>query len=118
MRQSGEDEGPRWERYFQIMGHGWEGALQALKDYIDRERAENDSALNAPEPHEIRGAPVKVGCRVHKHHRGVGGRGAALQRRVDDALDHGFHVAIERTHLRHDAPPRVRRRATCASVAA
>ena len=28
VRQSGEGEGPRWERYFQIMGHGWEGALQ------------------------------------------------------------------------------------------
>ena len=37
VRQSGEGEGPRWERYFQIMGRGWEGALQALKDYMDRE---------------------------------------------------------------------------------
>ena len=37
VRQSGEGEGPRWERYFQIMGHGWEGALQEMKDYMDRE---------------------------------------------------------------------------------
>jgi uncharacterized protein YndB with AHSA1/START domain len=37
VRQSGEGEGPRWERYFQIMGHGWEGALQELKDFMDRE---------------------------------------------------------------------------------
>jgi uncharacterized protein YndB with AHSA1/START domain len=37
VRQSGEGHGPRWQRYFQIMGHGWEGALQELKDYMDRE---------------------------------------------------------------------------------
>ena len=37
VRQSGEGEGPRWERYFQIMGHGWEGALQEMKEYMDRE---------------------------------------------------------------------------------
>ena len=37
VRQSGEGEGPRWERYFQIMGNGWEGALQELKDFMDRE---------------------------------------------------------------------------------
>jgi uncharacterized protein YndB with AHSA1/START domain len=37
VRQSGEGEGPRWERYFQIMTRGWEGALQEMKDYIDRE---------------------------------------------------------------------------------
>ena len=39
VRQSGEGEGPRWERYFQIMGRGWEGALQELKDFMDREAA-------------------------------------------------------------------------------
>lgn len=37
VRQSGEGEGPRWERYFQIMGHGWDGALSELKDFMDRE---------------------------------------------------------------------------------
>jgi uncharacterized protein YndB with AHSA1/START domain len=37
VKQSGEGEGPRWERYFDIMGRGWEGALQEMKDYIDRE---------------------------------------------------------------------------------
>ncbi len=37
VRQSGEGEGPRWARYFEIMGHGWEGALQEMKDYMDRE---------------------------------------------------------------------------------
>ena len=37
VRQSGEGEGPRWARYFEIMGHGWEGALQEMKDYMDKE---------------------------------------------------------------------------------
>ena len=38
VRQSGEGEGPRWQRYFEIMGHGWEGALQDLKDHMDKDR--------------------------------------------------------------------------------
>jgi uncharacterized protein YndB with AHSA1/START domain len=37
VRQSGEGEGPRWERYFAILGRGWEGALQEMKAYMDRE---------------------------------------------------------------------------------
>jgi uncharacterized protein YndB with AHSA1/START domain len=37
VRQSGKGDGPRWERYFSIMGRGWEGALLEMKDYIDRE---------------------------------------------------------------------------------
>ncbi len=37
VRQSGKGEGPRWQRYFEIMGHGWEGALQEMKDYMDKE---------------------------------------------------------------------------------
>ncbi len=37
VKQSGEGEGPRWERYFQIMNRGWEGALLEMKAYIDRE---------------------------------------------------------------------------------
>ena len=37
VRQSGEGDGPRWERYFTIMGRGWEGALLEMKEYIDRE---------------------------------------------------------------------------------
>ena len=35
--QSGEGEGPRWERYFQIMNSGWEAALAEMKNYVDRE---------------------------------------------------------------------------------
>jgi uncharacterized protein YndB with AHSA1/START domain len=37
VRQSGEGEGPRWVRYFQIMDRGWEAALLELKDFMDRE---------------------------------------------------------------------------------
>ncbi len=37
VRQSGDGDGPRWQRYFHIMGQGWEGALLELKDYMDRE---------------------------------------------------------------------------------
>jgi uncharacterized protein YndB with AHSA1/START domain len=44
VRQSGEGDGPRWERYFQIMGRGWEGALLELKDFMDREAARTKNA--------------------------------------------------------------------------
>ena len=37
VRQSGDGEGLRWQRYFAIMNRGWEGALHELRDYIDRE---------------------------------------------------------------------------------
>ena len=37
VKQSGEGEGARFERYFSIMQHGWEGALSEMKNYIDRE---------------------------------------------------------------------------------
>ena len=37
VKQSGGGEGPRWERYFDIMNRGWETALQQLKGFIDRE---------------------------------------------------------------------------------
>jgi uncharacterized protein YndB with AHSA1/START domain len=37
VRQSAEGDGPRWERYFSIMGRGWEAALLEMKNYIDRE---------------------------------------------------------------------------------
>lgn len=45
VRQSGEGEGPRWERYFQIMDRGWESALGELKGFMDREaqRTRRDS---------------------------------------------------------------------------
>lgn len=39
IKQSAEGEGPRWERYFQIMSSGWEAALAEMKEYIDREIA-------------------------------------------------------------------------------
>ena len=35
--QSGEDEGPRWQRYFQVIGAGWHTALADLKRYLEGE---------------------------------------------------------------------------------
>lgn len=37
LRQSGEDEGTRWQRYFLLMDGGWERALGDLKEFLDRE---------------------------------------------------------------------------------
>ena len=37
VRQSAEGEGPRWERYFEIMNRGWEFALLDMKAYMERE---------------------------------------------------------------------------------
>jgi uncharacterized protein YndB with AHSA1/START domain len=39
VRQSGEGEGPRWQRYFAIMERGWDAALQELKEYMEKEAA-------------------------------------------------------------------------------
>lgn len=35
VRQSGEDEGPRWQRYFHIVASGWQVALADLKTYLE-----------------------------------------------------------------------------------
>ncbi|MGH9175588.1 MAG: hypothetical protein ACRD1H_14580, partial [Vicinamibacterales bacterium] len=35
VRQSGDDEGPRWQRYFQIVATGWQVALADLKKYLE-----------------------------------------------------------------------------------
>lgn len=37
VRQSGEDDGPRWQRYFAVVSAGWQRALAELKAYLDRE---------------------------------------------------------------------------------
>jgi len=37
VRQSGEDEGPRWRRYFEVVEHGWQRALADLKEHLDTE---------------------------------------------------------------------------------
>ena len=37
VKQSGEGEGQRWERYFSIMNRGWEGALEEMRVYIEKE---------------------------------------------------------------------------------
>jgi uncharacterized protein YndB with AHSA1/START domain len=41
VRQSGEDEGIRWQRYFEIVAGGWQRALGGLKDYLDKESLRN-----------------------------------------------------------------------------
>ncbi len=50
VKQSGEGEGPRFERYFSIMGPGWEGALGEMKAYIDREIERTKAAREARPP--------------------------------------------------------------------
>ena len=39
IRQSADGVGPRWERYFALMSVGWEGALQDMKAFMERESA-------------------------------------------------------------------------------
>src|SRR6186997_344848 len=35
LRQSGYEEGPRWRRYYEVMGPGWSRALESLKKYVE-----------------------------------------------------------------------------------
>jgi uncharacterized protein YndB with AHSA1/START domain len=35
IRQSAEDEGERWQRYFTVMADGWDRALDALREYLE-----------------------------------------------------------------------------------
>jgi uncharacterized protein YndB with AHSA1/START domain len=44
VKQSGEGEGPRFERYFEIMNRGWESALSEMKAFIDREIQQTKAA--------------------------------------------------------------------------
>ncbi|HUE85274.1 MAG TPA: SRPBCC domain-containing protein [Vicinamibacterales bacterium] len=37
VRQSAEDEGVRWRRYFEIVEAGWQRALADLKEYLEAE---------------------------------------------------------------------------------
>ena len=37
VRLSGEDDGPRWQRYFAVMRAGWPRALAALKRHLETE---------------------------------------------------------------------------------
>ena len=37
VRQRGDDDGPRWQRYFEVVAAGWQRALADLKQYLDRE---------------------------------------------------------------------------------
>ena len=35
VRQSGFDEGPRWERYYTVISNGWKGSLARLKTLLE-----------------------------------------------------------------------------------
>jgi hypothetical protein len=37
VRQTGDDDGPRWQRYFEVTAAGWQRALAELKNYLDHE---------------------------------------------------------------------------------
>jgi uncharacterized protein YndB with AHSA1/START domain len=37
VQQRGEDDGPRWQRYFEVVAAGWQRALADLKQYLDKE---------------------------------------------------------------------------------
>src|SRR5262245_13797510 len=37
VRQTAEDGGPRWHRYFEVVSSGWQRALSELKTYLDKE---------------------------------------------------------------------------------
>jgi uncharacterized protein YndB with AHSA1/START domain len=34
--QTGFEEGPRWRRYYEVIGLGWQRALSSLKDLLER----------------------------------------------------------------------------------
>jgi uncharacterized protein YndB with AHSA1/START domain len=40
IRQSGSQDGARWTRYCEIIGRGWELALESLRDYLERTPAD------------------------------------------------------------------------------
>jgi uncharacterized protein YndB with AHSA1/START domain len=41
VRQSGEDDGIRWQRYFEMLSGGWQRALGDLKQRLDAEGLQN-----------------------------------------------------------------------------
>ena len=44
VRQSAEDEGPRWQRYFDLTGRGWERALWDMRDHFARDAVRSGDA--------------------------------------------------------------------------
>jgi uncharacterized protein YndB with AHSA1/START domain len=36
VRQTGFEESPRWRRYYEVVGHGWERALASLKALLEK----------------------------------------------------------------------------------
>jgi hypothetical protein len=36
VRQSGSDDGVRWQRYYALISAGWEASLEALKRHLEK----------------------------------------------------------------------------------
>jgi hypothetical protein len=36
VRQSGFEETPRWRRYYEVAGHGWQRALNSLRSLLEK----------------------------------------------------------------------------------
>lgn len=36
VRQNGYEDSPRWRRYYEVVGSGWQASLTALKQYLER----------------------------------------------------------------------------------
>jgi uncharacterized protein YndB with AHSA1/START domain len=45
VRQRGDNDGPRWRRYFEVVSAGWQRALGELKTHLDREHARDTTTL-------------------------------------------------------------------------
>ena len=42
VRQSGSDDGVRWQRYYRLISSGWESSLEALKQYLEGKPLKTD----------------------------------------------------------------------------
>lgn len=36
LRQSGSEDSPRWNRYYEVISRGWDHALESLKGYLEK----------------------------------------------------------------------------------
>ena len=48
VRQSGSDEGARWQRYYGLISTGWEASLDALKRYLERKHPDRELERERP----------------------------------------------------------------------
>ena len=43
VRQSGSEEGERWQRYYALISAGWTDSLESLKRYLERDQTSSNS---------------------------------------------------------------------------